>query len=163
MKKTQLPLAIVAALLGVFALLQMQRERGSASQPAVSVPNGAAALLCRTGEECAGGARTSAVPAIGAAELAAMLEKKDFFFVNVHVPYEGEIAGTDAFVPYDKIADNLGKLPQDKNARVVLYCRSGRMSEIAGKTLAGLGYTNVSHLFGGMIDWERSGYSASVD
>lgn len=91
-------------------------------------------------------------------ELASMLEKKDFFFVNVHIPYEGEIKNTDAFIPYDKIADNLDKLPKDKDARIVLYCRSGRMSEIAAKELVQLGYTNVSHLGGGMIEWEKNGY-----
>lgn len=92
------------------------------------------------------------------AQLAAMLQQKDFFFVNVHVPYEGEIENTDAFIPHNKIADNLEKLPKDKNARIVLYCRSGRMSEIAARGLAQLGYTQVSHLSGGMIDWEKNGY-----
>ncbi len=92
------------------------------------------------------------------AQLVAMLQQKDFFFVNVHTPYEGEIKNTDAFIPYDTIADNLDKLPKDKNEKIVLYCRSGRMSEIAVKKLIGLGYTNVSHLGGGMIDWEKNGY-----
>ena len=92
------------------------------------------------------------------AQLATMLLKKDFFFVNVHIPYEGEIKNTDTFIPYDKIADNLYKLPTDKNAKIVLYCKSGRMSEIAAKELAQFGYTQVSHLSGGMMDWEKSGY-----
>jgi hypothetical protein len=34
------------------------------------------------------------------AELDAMLQKNDFFFVNVHIPYQGEIRETDAFIPY---------------------------------------------------------------
>ena len=87
-----------------------------------------------------------------------MLEHKDFFFVNVHTPYEGEIKNTDAFIVFDTISDNLDKLPKDKNATIVLYCRSGRMSEIAARELMRLGYTGVSHLSGGMIDWEKSGY-----
>src|SRR3989344_5402693 len=92
------------------------------------------------------------------AQLAVMLSRKDFFFVNVHVPYQGEINDTDAFIPYDKIADNLDALPKDKNTKIVLYCQSGRMSEIAAQELVRLGYKRVSHLTGGMIDWERSGY-----
>lgn len=92
------------------------------------------------------------------AELAAMLSQKEFFLVNVHIPYEGEIKNTDAFIEYDKIADNLDKLPTDRNAKIVLYCRSGRMSEIAARELTRLGYTRVSDLFGGMIDWKKSGY-----
>ncbi|MBI3430527.1 MAG: rhodanese-like domain-containing protein [Actinobacteria bacterium] len=95
-------------------------------------------------------------------QLAAMLQQKDFFFVNVHIPYEGEIKKTDAFIPYDKIVDNLDKLPTDKNAKIVLYCRSGRMSEIAARALTELGYTQVSHLSGGMIDWEKNGYEVSL-
>ncbi len=91
-------------------------------------------------------------------ELSVLLEKKDFFFANVHIPYEGELKNTDAFISYNKVADNLDKLPKDKNAKIVLYCQSGRMSEMAGDELIELGYTNISHLSGGMIDWKRNGY-----
>ncbi len=91
-------------------------------------------------------------------QLAAMLAQKDFFLVNVHIPYEGEIKDTDAFIAYDSIADNLDRLPQDKNAKIVVYCRSGGMSAIAARELVRLGFTRVSDLAGGMIDWEKSGY-----
>lgn len=91
-------------------------------------------------------------------QLAVMLEKKDFFFMNVHTPYQGEIKNTDAFIVFDKIADNLDKLPKDKSAKIVLYCQSGRMSEIAAQELTKLGFTQVSHLSGGMIAWKKSGY-----
>lgn len=92
------------------------------------------------------------------AELAKKMQQKDFYFVNVHIPYEGEIKNTDAFIDFDKISENLGKLPQDKSHPIVLYCQSGRMSGIAAAELARLGYSRVSHLAGGMIDWKRNGY-----
>lgn len=84
-------------------------------------------------------------------------EPKAFMLVNVHIPYEGEIPGTDAFVPFDVIAKHVDALPPEKDSPVVLYCMSGRMSEIAATTLAGLGYTNIKNLRGGMVAWRQAG------
>ena len=95
---------------------------------------------------------------INVTQLKTMLDNKDFLLVNVHIPYEGEIGGTDLFIPFDEIEKNLGKLPADKNAKIVVYCRSDRMSGIAAKTLTSLGYTNITDVSGGMIAWEKEGY-----
>jgi rhodanese-related sulfurtransferase len=76
--------------------------------------------------------------------------------INVHTPYEGELAGTDAFIPYDKIKGD-SRLPEDKGTELLLYCRSGRMSEEAAVDLHEEGYTNIAHLEGGMKAWEASG------
>ena len=105
----------------------------------------------------AGGTYTN----VTADELNAMLKNKDVVFVNVHIPFAGNIAGTDLSIPYDQITDpaNLSQLPVDKNAKIVLYCRSGRMSAIAAEELVSLGYTNVWNLTGGMVDWEQAGYN----
>ena len=93
-------------------------------------------------------------------ELNTILKNKDFVFVNVHIPFEGNIPNTDLSIPYDQISapENLSQLPADKNAKIVLYCRSGRMSEIAAEELVSLGYTNIWDLKGGMVDWEQAGY-----
>ena len=99
-----------------------------------------------------GGAYTD----VSVAELQTMLANKDFTFINVHIPFEGNIAGTDSSIPYDQIAQNPDMLP-DKNAKIVLYCRSGRMSAIAAETLESLGYTNIWNLSGGMAGWEQAG------
>lgn len=90
-------------------------------------------------------------------ELKTMLSAKDFFFVNTHIPYEGEIDKTDAFVPYDALDENLGKLPSDKNAKIVLYCRSDNMSTQAARQLVKKGYTNLWNVRGGMAAWEQAG------
>lgn len=95
---------------------------------------------------------------VGAGGLAKMLKAKDFPLVNVHVPYEGEIAKTDLFIPYDRIEGSLDRLPADKDAKVVLYCRSGSMSAIAARELVRSGYTNVWNLDGGMIGWQEAGH-----
>ena len=93
-------------------------------------------------------------------ELNAMLKNKDFVFVNVHIPFAGNIANTDLSIPYDQIgtSENFSQLPDDKNAKIVLYCRSGRMSEIAAEELVSLGYTNIWNLTGGMVEWEQAGF-----
>jgi rhodanese-related sulfurtransferase len=91
-------------------------------------------------------------------ELKTMLDNKDFVFVNVHIPFAGNIANTDLSIPYDQIEQNQAKLPADKKAKIVLYCRSGRMSAIAAETLVKQGYTNLWNLDGGMAAWEQAGY-----
>jgi phage shock protein E len=97
---------------------------------------------------------------VSPAELNTMLKNKDFLFINVHIPFAGNIADTDLSIPYDQVIalENLAQLPVDKNAKIVLYCRSGRMSEIAAKELVSLGYTNIWNLDGGMVGWEQAGY-----
>jgi len=96
---------------------------------------------------------------VSATDLQKMLKDKDFVFVNVHIPFAGDIAGTDVSVPYDEIAQKLSLLPPDKSYKIVLYCRSGHMSKLAAEALVKLGYTNVWHLDGGMQAWEAAGFS----
>lgn len=92
-------------------------------------------------------------------ELNSMLKNKDFVFINVHIPFAGNIAGTDLSIPYDQIENELSQLPSDKNAKIVLYCRSGHMSTIAAEKLVSLGYTNIWSLKGGMVEWEKAGFA----
>lgn len=87
---------------------------------------------------------------------AAVIAQPGVTTINVHVPYAGEISGTDLFIPYTRIAASKGRLPA-RSARLAIYCRSGRMSAIAARTLARLGYRNVVELRGGMDAWRRAG------
>jgi len=90
-------------------------------------------------------------------QLETALVDKDFTLINVHIPYEGELPQTDAFVPFNEIEANLSQLPADKDAPIVLYCRSGRMSTDAAEDLVELGYTNIVEVDGGMQAWEAAG------
>ncbi|MBI5303894.1 MAG: rhodanese-like domain-containing protein [Chloroflexi bacterium] len=114
---------------------------------------GTPALNAPTKVNVADGSYTNVAPAL----LKQMLATKDFVLVNVHIPYAGEIEKTDAFIPYDEIQPNISKFPADKNAKILLYCQSGRMSTIAAEELVKLGYTNLWHLDGGMSAWENAG------
>ncbi len=55
-------------------------------------------------------------------------------------------------IPEYEIAERAEKELPDKEALILVYCRSGRRSKIASEELVKLGYTNVKE-FGGIIDW----------
>lgn len=92
-------------------------------------------------------------------ELNEMLDTEEIFLLDTHIPEQQHIKGTDEFIPYNEISENLDKLPSDKNTKIVVYCRSGSMSAIASKELVELGYTNVHNLIGGTIAWRSEGYA----
>ena len=88
-------------------------------------------------------------------ELQAKLAKKDnFVLVDVRTPEEfaeGHIADAILIPEYEITARAEKELP-DKDALILVYCRSGRRSKIASEELVKLGYTNVKE-FGGIIAW----------
>ena len=55
-------------------------------------------------------------------------------------------------IPDYEIDTQAEELITDKNATLLVYCRSGRRSALASQTLYELGYTSV-YDFGGIIDW----------
>ncbi|MGC4115071.1 MAG: rhodanese-like domain-containing protein [Myxococcales bacterium] len=84
---------------------------------------------------------------------------KGFLLINVHVPYEGSIPGTDAHITYldpNAIAAYVGT---DLDRPVVVYCKSNYMSTIAGNDLVSRGYRAVRYLDGGMNGWKAAGYT----
>jgi rhodanese-related sulfurtransferase len=107
---------------------------------------------------CSGTSQSSSVQTLTIEEFADVLadESDSYTVINVHIPYEGEVEGTDAFIPYNDIDALTAALP-DKDAQIILYCRSGRMSAEASQKLAELGYTQVWDVPGGMNAWGSSG------
>ena len=76
--------------------------------------------------------------------------------INVHVPNEGSIAGTDLTIPFDDVSTSKS-LPVDRSTPLAVYCRSGNMSADAVRDLTALGYTDVVELKGGFNAWKESG------
>lgn len=107
-------------------------------------------------------ATTSAAPSaastlVDPAKFAAAIDTPGTVTIDVHVPFEGKIAGTDEMIPYDEIAQQASKLPADRTVELAVYCRSGSMSAIAVTTLASLGYHHIVELQGGMQAWQSAG------
>ena len=65
---------------------------------------------------------------------------------------EGHIPNA-ILIPYTEIENKAEEMLPDKDAQILVYCRSGRRSKIAAESLSKLGYTNVKE-FGGIIDWK---------
>jgi rhodanese-related sulfurtransferase len=129
---------------------------------------GLAAVLaaCSSSEDAGSGENGAAGPAVSGpggwtrlapAELQRMLEEEDVYLVNVHVPDEGDIPGTDATVPYTEIAARIDELPTDGDPKLVLYCRSGNMSTQAAQDLVDAGVQGLYELEGGFIAWTQAG------
>lgn len=100
---------------------------------------------------------------ISPAEAVALMAKIDPVVINVHVPYEGDIPGTDASIPYNDVDAIDAYLHQDHCAEILLVCKSGGMSKSAGDQLIKRGYLRVRDLAGGMVAWEASGYPLLKD
>lgn len=86
---------------------------------------------------------------ISAEEFTQKMTNKDFFLLDVHVPEQEHIEGTDAAIPYTEIKKNFDNLPKDLSEEIIVYCRSGSMSLEASRALTELGYKNVFNLVGG--------------
>src|SRR6185295_2568321 len=79
--------------------------------------------------------------------------------IDVREPDEhaqGMIPGT-LHIPRGFLELRIERNVPDRSAPVVLYCASGTRSVLAARSLAELGYTNVSSLAGGFTGWKRAG------
>ena len=64
---------------------------------------------------------------------------------------DGHIEGA-LLLPNEEIGTTPPYLLPDKDAEILLYCRSGNRTQQAAKKLTAMGYTNV-YDFGGILDW----------
>jgi rhodanese-related sulfurtransferase len=92
---------------------------------------------------------------LSSGELAALIERgdPDFHLIDVRTAEEFKAGAIPSAVniPYDVIASRLPT--QDRNARIVVYCRSGNRSSRAKAGLEALGFTNVND-FGAVSNWK---------
>jgi rhodanese-related sulfurtransferase len=100
---------------------------------------------------------TAGLQELSPLEFETQLVDDDAFVVNVHVPADDSLVGTDQTIAFDEIVGS-DRLPNaDTSSTILLYCESGTMSETAGRALVKAGYSDVGHLVGGLKAWRRAG------
>ena len=72
--------------------------------------------------------------------------------VRTREEYDGGHIENAVLVPNESIGSEMPDALPDKEATLLVYCRSGRRSKDAAQKLLELGYQNV-YDFGGVIDW----------
>jgi phage shock protein E len=96
---------------------------------------------------------------IKASELLEKIANGEYFILlDVRKPEEyneGHIEGA-MLIPYKEINTQYRKLGC-KCEEIVVYCKSGKRSAIASKSLVKLGFHNVENLVGGIEAWKEMG------
>jgi len=89
------------------------------------------------------------------------MSKKGFMLIDVRSPEEhraGVIPGTDLNIDFREIQARHREIGAQFDDHIVVYCQSGRRSNIAAETLADLGYRHVYNVSGSMNAWREAGY-----
>ena len=91
---------------------------------------------------------------ITAEEAYEMMVSQEVVIVDVRTPeeYDGGHIPNAILVPNESIGDDMPEALPDKEATLLIYCRSGRRSKEASERLLKLGYKSI-YEFGGVIDW----------
>jgi molybdopterin/thiamine biosynthesis adenylyltransferase/rhodanese-related sulfurtransferase len=99
----------------------------------------------------------SEIDEISTGEAAALADAPVFVDVRDREEWdEGHIPGA-LHVPRSYLESRIESAVPDRERAVVVYCASGNRSAFAARTLEELGYTDVSNLAGGYVDWKRNG------
>ncbi len=93
------------------------------------------------------------------------LQQKAFFLIDVRSPAEhmtGFIPGTDRNIDFRIIARRHLEIGATLDDHIVVYCQSGRRSDIAADMLGELGYQYVYTVAGSMNAWNEAGYPVTT-
>jgi rhodanese-related sulfurtransferase len=83
----------------------------------------------------------------------------DFIFIDVREPYEYEEFNLGArLIPLGTIIQAASTdLADNKDAEIIIHCRSGARSGQAKMILTNMGFPNVRNVEGGVLAWQREG------
>jgi rhodanese-related sulfurtransferase len=118
----------------------------------------AAALCASTAGAAEPAPSTDRAPTITPSELLSKLDRKDpdVIVLDVRTATEfaaGHVPGARN-VSHDELNARIDELAAVRDKSVVLYCRSGRRTQIAEDTLRKAGFTKLLHLEGDWLAWE---------
>ncbi len=100
------------------------------------------------------------ITTITVSEAKALLDKGGVTFLDVRTEKEfkkGHIPGA-INLPRGKLEFGIDKDIPNKNAPIVVYCRTGGRSALATYTLVQMGYKDVKNMDGGWKAWTKAGY-----
>ena len=103
-------------------------------------------------EDMTGKAAYQKISAEEAYEMMASQEVVVVVDVRTREEYDGGHIENAVLVPNESIGSEMPEALPDKEATLLVYCRSGRRSKDAAQKLLKLGYQSV-YDFGGVIDW----------
>ncbi|OHE02476.1 MAG: hypothetical protein A2W82_04420 [Sulfurimonas sp. RIFCSPLOWO2_12_36_12] len=103
------------------------------------------------------------VPFVTPKELNEMVENGDDFIVldirEIDQRAEGTIPTLDKYeVTRGQLEFEIMIMVEDKNTKIVSFCRDGPRGAMASKTLIDMGYKNAVYLKGGLKAWAVAGY-----
>lgn len=148
MNKTKIVLIIGTIIISVLSVLWVKNRNNSL--------NATNSILSDNEKQ------QSSVQLVSPQEFAQLAQNEESFIVDVHTPEQTHIPGTDAFIPDTEIVTKASQLPVDKSTPILVYCRSGSMSERASQEIAKLGYTNVYNLDGGTNAYKEQQVSVQL-
>lgn len=76
------------------------------------------------------------------------------FDVRTKEEYDSGHIKNAILIPYDQINENIDFIKQYKEKSVLVYCRTGRRSTIATKSLIDNGFDKIYHMHEGISMWK---------
>jgi len=100
------------------------------------------------------------ITTISVSDAKALLDKGGITFLDVRTKKEYKSGHVPGAINLSRglIEFKIGKEIADKNASVIVYCKTGGRSSLATYTLVRMGYKNVKSMDGGWKAWAKAGY-----
>jgi len=103
--------------------------------------------------------RAEAYSEVSSQEASELIANLNPFILDVRTAGEfadGHIEGA-SLIPIQELQSRIGELKGREKDPLIVYCRSGNRSTVAGKFLVDAGFEQVINLRRGLVDWSRTG------